>query len=121
MPIYFNGNYILHRVVSVISSDVSLPWCGIQLAVLNVNLFRCRHADAKGKRSILISALDGGEWSTSHPGHASPLGKAPQVLIGLEAGWASELVWTQRLEEKSFAPARDRTHVVHSVVRHCTD
>jgi hypothetical protein len=27
------------------------------------------------------------------------------------AGWASELVWTQRLEEKSFAPADDRTTV----------
>jgi hypothetical protein len=25
-----------------------------------------------------------------------------------EAGWASEPVWTQRLEEKSFAPAGDR-------------
>jgi hypothetical protein len=27
------------------------------------------------------------------------------------AGWASEPVWTQRLEEKSFAPAGDRTPV----------
>jgi hypothetical protein len=30
----------------------------------------------------------------------------------LEAGWASELVWTQRLEEKSFASAGDRTAVL---------
>jgi hypothetical protein len=46
------------------------------------------------------------------------------VPIEQEAGWASEPVWTQRLEEKSFAPARDRTPnlpVVQSVVRHCTD
>jgi hypothetical protein len=27
----------------------------------------------------------------------------------------------QRLEEKSFAPVRDRTPVVQSIVRHCTD
>jgi hypothetical protein len=26
----------------------------------------------------------------------------PSVLIVREAGWASELVWTQTLEEKSF-------------------
>jgi hypothetical protein len=33
-----------------------------------------------------------------------------------EAGWAPELAWTQRLEEKSFASAGDRTPVVQSVV-----
>jgi hypothetical protein len=32
--------------------------------------------------------------------------------------WASELVWTQMLEEKSFASAGDRTPVIQSVVRH---
>jgi hypothetical protein len=30
-------------------------------------------------------------------------GKGPQLPIVQEAGWASELVWTQKLEEKSFA------------------
>jgi hypothetical protein len=39
-------------------------------------------------------------------------GKGPPVPIVQEAGWASEPVWTQRLEEKSFAPAGDRTPVV---------
>jgi len=43
------------------------------------------------------------------------------VLTGQEAGWASELVWTQRLEEKSFAPAGDRIPVVQSVARHYID
>jgi hypothetical protein len=34
------------------------------------------------------------------------------VLTGQEAGWTTELVWTQRLEKKSFASARDRTLIV---------
>jgi hypothetical protein len=38
-------------------------------------------------------------------------GKGPPVPIGEETVWASKLVWTQRLEEKSFVPARDRTPV----------
>jgi hypothetical protein len=37
-----------------------------------------------------------------------------------EAGWAPEPVWTQGLEEKSFAPAGDRTPIVQPVVRHYT-
>jgi hypothetical protein len=48
-------------------------------------------------------------------------GKGPPVPIGYEAGWTLDLVWTQRLEEKSFSFAGDRTHVVQSVVRHYTD
>jgi hypothetical protein len=46
-------------------------------------------------------------------------GKRSPVPIVQEAGWASEPVWTQRLEEKSFASAWDRTMSVQSVVRHC--
>jgi hypothetical protein len=34
-------------------------------------------------------------------------GKDKPVPNGYEAGWASELVWTQRLDEKSFASAGD--------------
>jgi hypothetical protein len=59
--------------------------------------------------SLLTSALDGGEWSASRPGRALPLGKGPPVPIVQEAGWAPEPVWTQRLEENSFASAGDRT------------
>jgi hypothetical protein len=47
--------------------------------------------------------------------------KGPPVLIVQEAGWASEPVWTQSLEEISFASARDQTPVVQSVVRHYAD
>jgi hypothetical protein len=71
--------------------------------------------------SFLTSALDWGEWSASRPGRALPPGKGPPVPIVQEAGWASEPVWTQRLEEKSFTPARDRTPIAQSVVRHYTD
>jgi hypothetical protein len=71
--------------------------------------------------SYLILALDGGEWSASRPDRTLPLGKEPLVPIGQEAGWAPEPVWTQRLEEKSSASARDRTPVVQSIVSHYTD
>jgi hypothetical protein len=54
------------------------------------------------------------------PAALLPLGKGPAVPIGQEAGWAPEPVWTQRLEEKSFAPAGNRTPVVQPVVRHYT-
>jgi hypothetical protein len=57
--------------------------------------------------SFTTSALDGGEWSASRPGRA-----LPPVAIGQEAGWVPEPVWTQRIEEKFFAPAGDRTPVV---------
>jgi hypothetical protein len=49
------------------------------------------------------------------PAALYPRGKDPPVPIGQEAGWAPEPVWTQRIKEKSFAPAGDRTPVVQSV------
>jgi hypothetical protein len=60
------------------------------------------------------SAVDEGEWSVSHPGHSLPLGKGPLVRIVEEAGQAPELVWTQRLEERSFAPAGYQTPIARS-------
>jgi hypothetical protein len=56
-------------------------------------------------------ALDGAELSASRPCRALPPGKGPPVPIGQEIEWASEPVWTQRLEKKSFAPAGDRTPI----------
>jgi hypothetical protein len=55
------------------------------------------------------------------PAALYPPGKGPQVPIVQEAGWAPEPVWTQRIEEKSFAPAGDRTPIAQPVVRHYTD
>jgi hypothetical protein len=78
---------------------------------------RLRGEEVHVSYSFLTSALDGGEWSESRPGRALPPGKEPPVSIVQEAGWASEPVWTQRLEEKSSAFVGDRTPVVQSVVR----
>jgi hypothetical protein len=73
--------------------------------------------------SFITSALDGGEWSASRADRALSPGKGPPTPIGQEAGWASEPVWTQRLD-KSFRFCRwsnlDRP-VVQSVVGHYTD
>jgi hypothetical protein len=54
--------------------------------------------------SFSTSAIDVGEWSVLHPSHTLALGKGPPVPIGQEAGWAPELVRTQRLEEKILSP-----------------
>jgi hypothetical protein len=51
----------------------------------------------------------------------TPGERTPPVPIGQEVGWASELVWTDRLQEQFFSSAGDRTTVVQSVVRHCTE
>jgi hypothetical protein len=59
--------------------------------------------------SFITPVLDGGEWSASRPRRVLPPGKGPPVPIGQEAGWASEPVWTQRLEEKSRVSAGYRT------------
>jgi hypothetical protein len=49
-------------------------------------------------------------------------GKEPQYPLDKRLGGPlSELVCTQRLEEKSFATAGDRTSVTQSIVRHYTD
>jgi hypothetical protein len=74
--------------------------------------------------SFTTSALDGGEWSASRPGRALPPGKGPPIPIVQEVRWAAELVWTQRLEEKSFRLCRGSNLyrlVVQPVVRHYTD
>jgi hypothetical protein len=64
--------------------------------------------------SFTTSALDGGEWSAPRLGRSLPPGKELPVHIGQEAGWAPEPVWTQEIEEKSFAPAGDRIPIDRS-------
>jgi hypothetical protein len=74
-------------------------------------------SDSEGissNKNISTPALDGGEWSASHPGRALSPGKGPPVPIVQESGWVPEPVWTQRLEEKSSVPAGDRTSIARS-------
>jgi hypothetical protein len=78
-----------------------------------------RQTEKYSSYSLLTSALDWGEWSASRPGRALP--PVNDSRYPLDSGWASELVWTQKLEKKSFASAGDRTSDVKSIVRHYTD
>jgi hypothetical protein len=48
------------------------------------------------------------------PAALLPPGKRPPVPIVQEAGWAPEPVWTQRVQEKYFAPAGDGTPIARS-------
>jgi hypothetical protein len=77
--------------------------------------------------SFSTSVLDwggGGEWSALRPDRPQAPGKQPPLPIVQEAGLFPELVWTQRLEEKSFRLCRrsnlDRP-VIQPVARHYTD
>jgi hypothetical protein len=81
------------------------------LKQLNLSRYTPRRRLAKKYSfySLSTSAVDGGEWSASRPGRILTPGKGPPVPVVQEAGWAPEPVWTQRLEEKSFATAGDRT------------
>jgi hypothetical protein len=79
-----------------------------------------RHGGLWGDRryssySFLTSALDGGERSGSRPGRALLRGKDPRYPLYRRLGGP------RRIQDKSFAPAGDRTPVVQSVVRHYTD
>jgi len=53
------------------------------------------------------------------PAALLPSGKGLPVPIGQEAGWAPEPVWTHGLQEKSFAPAGNRTPIARSQTLYC--
>jgi hypothetical protein len=69
----------------------------------------------------MTSAIDRVSDQRHAPAALYSPGKGPPVPIGQEAGWAPEMVWTQRLEGKTFAPAGDRIPVVQFVVIHYTE
>jgi hypothetical protein len=64
----------------------------------------------RGRGAVALTILDFGarwdEWSASRADRDLPPRKDPRYPL------ASDLVWTQRLEDKSFASAGDRTPVV---------
>jgi hypothetical protein len=129
MPHCLVCQYIVYMVLQARVRSLTLYWkfqteekAQKRLTSASLNMLSSpatSHGDAWGERrcspySFMTSALDGGEWSASRPGRALPPGKGPPVPIVQEAGWAPEPVWTQRIEEKSFAPARDRTPIARS-------
>jgi hypothetical protein len=67
------------------------------------------HYTPRRHYSFSTCALFGGEWSVSSPGRALAPGNVRPVPLVQEFGWASEPVWTQRLEQNPFASAGDRT------------
>jgi hypothetical protein len=64
------------------------------------------------------SALDGGDWSGSHPSHFTS-GRKPLVINVQEDGWAPVLFWTLWNREKSLAP--NQTLVIQPIARHYTN
>jgi hypothetical protein len=101
-----------------------------QCYILHIKLKLCHYTPQRhlGERryssySFLASSLDGGEWSASCPSCALVPGKGLPVPTVQGAGWASEPVWTQRLQEKSFrlCQGSNLDHpVVQPVARHYT-
>jgi hypothetical protein len=82
-----------------------------------------RHAGVKGREVISPTHSRRrhslGVFGQRHASAALYSRERTPVPIGYQAGWASELVWTQRLQKKYFASAGNRTPSVKSVVRHC--
>jgi hypothetical protein len=109
-------NVCIADIISAVTVKSKIKWSKVYLS-------RYRRAGAKAERRV-TSALDGGEWSASRPGRTLPPGKGTPVPIVQEAGWATEMFWTQRLEEKSFRLCRGlnlNRPVVQPVARHYTD
>jgi hypothetical protein len=61
---------------------------------VKVKIPRNKLESPEGGRGIalLTSALEGGGWSASRPGHVTP-GKHPESIVQ-EAGWTPGPVWT---------------------------
>jgi hypothetical protein len=60
-------------------------------------------------------------WSVTSGKRHAPAALAPGEWTPGTNWWASELVWTQRLEEESFVSSGDPTPVFQCAVRHYTD
>jgi hypothetical protein len=92
-------------------------------SVTKIKLSRHNHAGTKGDKryssySVLTSALDRGGQRHA-PATLYPR-QLPRYLLDRRLGGPQS--WSvQRLEEKSFASAGDRTPIVQSLVRYYTD
>jgi hypothetical protein len=79
-----------------------------------------RHEDVWGNGGItslfLTSALDGGEWSASHPLSLYPWRNSPRYQSDKRLGGPHSCSGLNG-EEKNLASARNRTSAVHPVAR----
>jgi hypothetical protein len=86
---------------------------------------RTHHANATGRRGIATTHYWPRHYMRSvvsvTPRPRFNPGKDPPPPIGQEAGWASGLAWSQRLEEKFFASGKARIRVIQSVVTYYID
>jgi hypothetical protein len=88
------------------------------------HLWRHRGERKYSSYPFLTSALDSGEWSVSRPGRAVVLGRGPLVPTVQRLGGVPELVWTQRLQEKSFRlchGSKLNRPVIQPIARHYAD
>jgi hypothetical protein len=108
-----NGIYIIDHIIDFFIWNFSIV-CWKQSKAVPIHATEALGGEEYSSYSFSTSALDGGEWPASRPGLALPPGKGPPVPIVQEAEWTPEPVWTQRLEEKSFAPSGDRTSITRS-------
>jgi hypothetical protein len=113
-------SYCLNPAQSVVDITLVLEQCvpAITLLHLVIKQFLYTPWRRLGERryssySFSTSALDGGGQRHA-PAALLPQGKEPPVPIVQEAGWSPEQVWTQRMEEISFASAGDRTPIARS-------
>jgi hypothetical protein len=118
--VYFwfpRSTYVWYTYASVSRHISLIGWVQIMNSIKSnptTSLLRRMGERRYSSYTFTTSALDGGEWSSSRPGRVLPLGKEAPVPIVQEAGWAPEPVWTQRLEEKSFSCAGNRTWIARS-------
>jgi len=75
--------------------------------------------EAQGERmyksySLTTSALDGGDWLASRPGHALPRGKDPQYPLDRKPGGPQSWCGHNRLEESlTLITTQERLHRLH--------
>jgi hypothetical protein len=104
---------------------IELSFVALLTIFFHVKAVSLRHAGAKGEENWPVLILDlGTRWGVSGKRHILaalyPPKKNLRYPLDRRLG-GPQLVWTQRLEEKSFVCARDRTTVIQSVVKHYVD
>jgi hypothetical protein len=107
---YFNNNLLnIYIYIYLIQADMYQITFSETFNIWTKLKYSCpatRHAGAKGRGDVAPTHSWLGRWMgwvvSVTPRRALPPGKGPPVPIVQEAGWASDPVWAQRVEEKFF-------------------